>query len=593
MTKAKYTVTVVDTTGIQPYIFGSNRLQENIGASELVRLATGEWALNEVRAVAKEQNNVKNARQEELDPDFKIDEKEGTAAEVIYAGGGNTVVIFSSSELAREFARNLTRKALREAPGLSLVIAHDDKFDWQGRDESDPAHKRALSEIVTNLISKRLAARKAARLPSMPLLGLGVTAHCESTGLVATRTNEGLKPDAENVRLISREVEAKLKYTERANQRLADQFSEQLENRYKFPFQIDNLGRVSGEESYVAVVHADGNGMGDRIKDIAGNHRDPSQNRHYIEEMRSFSERVKEAAKAALNRVVELLISRIKWERKQDEIRRYVAERIPLEDPYLPFRPIVFGGDDITFVCNGLLGVTLAVEHLKAYEEETKNHGLQEMYASAGIAIVKMHYPFARAYQLSEELTKSAKQFVWEEFGGKGIERDASAFDWHIATSGLSGSLSAIRRREFRLTDDEDGPTLLLRPLLLGSGMLHGEGRAWREQMETVVRTFQGHHLRDDARDKTKVAPKWHEMRNKVKALREELRDGESAVRAFRRDYDIPPLPPLVPGDTSHQETGWLGGNRCTHFDAIELLDYYLHLPLDDSTKNNTQWEEQ
>jgi hypothetical protein len=28
----KITVTVLDTTGIQPYIFGSNRLRENIGA---------------------------------------------------------------------------------------------------------------------------------------------------------------------------------------------------------------------------------------------------------------------------------------------------------------------------------------------------------------------------------------------------------------------------------------------------------------------------------------------------------------------------------------------------------------------------------
>ena len=40
-----YTLTVIDTPGIQPYIFGSNRLLESIGASELVRCATtsGRW----------------------------------------------------------------------------------------------------------------------------------------------------------------------------------------------------------------------------------------------------------------------------------------------------------------------------------------------------------------------------------------------------------------------------------------------------------------------------------------------------------------------------------------------------------------------
>jgi len=35
---------VVDTMQIQPYIFGSNRLRENLGASYLVAQATEDWA---------------------------------------------------------------------------------------------------------------------------------------------------------------------------------------------------------------------------------------------------------------------------------------------------------------------------------------------------------------------------------------------------------------------------------------------------------------------------------------------------------------------------------------------------------------------
>lgn len=563
---ATYTVTVVDTTGIQPYIFGSNRLQENIGASELVRLATSEWALNEVERVAEKQNNIKNG---ELDPDFKIEEKTGDAAEVIYEGGGNTVVIFSRPELANTFTKNLTRKVLLDAPGLSLVIAHDE-FDWKREHQSDPKLNRTLSEVVTDLLNKQLASRKASRLPSAPLLGLGVTASCESTGLVAAQTNEEWKPAAEAVRLVSREVAAKLEHSERANKQLEDYFKEDIEGRYKFPFQIDNLGRISGEESYFAVVHADGNGMGDRIRKIAKAH---PQNREYVKKIREFSSNVKDAAKAAQNRVIRQIISRIKWQRREDEFRRYVAERIPMEGVFLPFRPLVFGGDDVTFVCNGLIGVPLAIEYLNAYEEETKKCGLQEMYGGAGIAIVKMHYPFARAYKLSEQLAKSAKDFVWEEFGQKGIEKGASAFDWHIATSGLGGSLRAIRRREYLNADDKDGPTLLMRPLLLGDEAPHIEGRAWRGQIEKAVKAFQ--------------KKPWDEMRNKVKALREELRDGAVAVTTIRRDFEIPKLPPVVPGDATHQQTGWRG-NRCTHFDAIELIDYYLSLekpPRDDARK--------
>jgi hypothetical protein len=47
---------IVDTAQIQPYVFGSNRLRENIGGSHLVAQATGAWALEAVRGVATQSN---------------------------------------------------------------------------------------------------------------------------------------------------------------------------------------------------------------------------------------------------------------------------------------------------------------------------------------------------------------------------------------------------------------------------------------------------------------------------------------------------------------------------------------------------------
>ena len=76
---------------------------------------------------------------------------------------------------------------------------------------------------------------------------------------------------------------------------------------------------------------------------------------------------------------------------------------------YLPFRPLVYGGDDVTFVCDGRLGLELAAIYLQAFEKE------KDFTACAGICVVKTHYPFARAYQLSEELCRKAKKFIPEE----------------------------------------------------------------------------------------------------------------------------------------------------------------------------------
>src|SRR2546423_1122094 len=119
----QYTVTAVDTTGIQPYIFGSNRLRENVGASELVRLATGQWALDIVKAIAGDRHNIERSEEPFRFKDgFDVNvESDDRAAEVLYVGGGNIVIIFRSGERAKEFAGELTRKVLIEAPGLSLV----------------------------------------------------------------------------------------------------------------------------------------------------------------------------------------------------------------------------------------------------------------------------------------------------------------------------------------------------------------------------------------------------------------------------------------------------------------------------------------
>jgi len=83
-----YTLTIVDTTSIQNYIFGSNRLKENIGASELVKQATQNW----VYQALPEPNNM---RRKENGWEFDISqriENGNLQAEVIYAGGGNAVI---------------------------------------------------------------------------------------------------------------------------------------------------------------------------------------------------------------------------------------------------------------------------------------------------------------------------------------------------------------------------------------------------------------------------------------------------------------------------------------------------------------------
>jgi hypothetical protein len=538
---SKYTITAVDTTGIQDYIFGSNRLQENIGASELVRQATEQWALEAVmKVVASNAHNIADAaalKLKEGPAKFRIDEQSNEqAAEVLYVGGGNVVILFGAAEVAKDFAFTLTERVLKDAPGLSLVIAHHHGFDFV---------QHVLSDAVQDLLGIKLGARKAGRLPSAPLLGLGVTATCDSSGLVAAVTNKGIELGEGEPRLprvpLSLEVAAKRRKCDDANGRLGKLMTPEQRKAFNFPSQLDDLGREFGQESYIAVVHADGNRVGEKIQKIAADHREPTKNRAYIQAIRGFSRKTNEAGEASLKEIIGLLT------RHPDQSGNSV----------LPLRPLVFGGDDVTFVCRGNLGVPLAAAYLDAFERHTE----EKLYASAGIAIVKMHYPFARAYKLSEALAKSAKRYLRE------LNRDASALDWHFAPSGLSGSLEEIREREYNSPEGQ----LLLRPLLLKPEEQDQEGRAWIGRVEKLVLTFQ------DDRDRNKGEPKWSGRRNKLKALREALRAGQQSVRDFRRNYlDGDPLPGFVPGE-SYQESGW-HANRCGYFDALELFDHYEQL---------------
>ena len=152
-----FTVTVLDTTGIQPYIFGSNRLRENIGASYLVSEATDDWVRNALDTLKAKIKQKIYAFDPEKQPEAKpyIEDNE-LAAELVYAGGGNTLLLFSDKQYAVEFTQILSKRILEKAPGINLVAVHQE-FDWDSQ---------SLYDVVQNLMKNDLDAKKRSRIPS-------------------------------------------------------------------------------------------------------------------------------------------------------------------------------------------------------------------------------------------------------------------------------------------------------------------------------------------------------------------------------------------------------------------------------------------
>lgn len=512
---------VVDTAQIQPYVFGSNRLRENIGASYLVAQATGAWAEALLR-----------------NPIWKV-----------YAGGGNFVALMPSASDAEEFTRRLSRRVLECAPGLRLVIAAR-PFE---------ADKERLADALRRAAEDLAVHKRREPLPS-PLLGLSVTQPCGATGLPATGITPRRGRDPSSVYPASEEILAKIDAAGPAQKRLKEDLPPSP--GYDYPSNFDDLGRSAGENSYIAVVHADGNGMGRRLSALA----QQAPNNDVCKLMLDgFAAELNRASLAALRATVARL------EKAYGQAEGILAQ-IPLRESeqhgifLLPMRPLVFGGDDVTFVCDGRLGLALATCYLEAFHRETQNLLGGPATACAGVAIVKTHYPFARAYELSDALCRSAKGLC------RNLQtrhnREMACVDWHFTSGGLLGELDDIRHREY----DVSSGRMSLRPVTLDNDVR--SPRRW-DVVRKGLDAFSG--------------TGWLERRSKAKALREALRGGAASVRSFRAFYNATDaeteglLPEVDPQSPEVRRDGWVtvdGEERCAYFDALELLDHFI--PLDD-----------
>jgi len=559
MSDRQYVLVAVETAHIQPYIFASNRLKENVGASYLVAAATGLWALE---TLEKMQISV-NLTGDNTSPftDQRIEDGH-VDAEIIYFGGGTIVVLFAEQDLrseefskhhlpsralSRQFIRRLSTRVLVDAPGLKLTFSVA-PFSW---DEQ-------LSHAVADL----LTAMKAQRAHQPALIGdggLGVNIMGASTSMPAIDMQKD--PDDNwqpNWQPYAAETVAKRAAAEEANRVLRQTLGISRRD-YRFALELDDLGRSKEDTSYIAVVHADGNGLGNFIQALTDNFP-ADMNREYISYMRWFSQGVKEVAQRAQRDMVASILASV-YEHEEDCYLVGLTDKatpIKLErrdgQTILPIRPLVSGGDDVTFVCDGRIGIDLAVVFLESFEKYSLELLEESLTACAGVAIVKTHYPFSRAYDLADELAGSAKQARFL------VGKDApSAIDWHITAGGLYGNLDTMRQREYEV---EDG-SLTLRPLFVGD--IPRDHTLYRRSwtlMQNIITQFQRF---------------WSGHQNKAEKLRAVLRKGPIETAIFNVRYLSDSDSPKLPIAAGFENDGWVDG-FCGYYDALELLDKYIPL---------------
>ncbi|EKV02771.1 hypothetical protein Lepto7375DRAFT_5033 [Leptolyngbya sp. PCC 7375] len=500
---------LLETSGNQNYIFSTNKLRENVGASEATYRACSQWVLEAVTQITQQPLWDDNAEQlqsnllnRSLNPPIE-EEAANHRIEVIVAASGKAMVLTRELSDAKRIIQEVTLKALKHAPGLDVCGAIVE-FDWG---------KESLAGASRRLHQQFEVVRSLKPSPKSRFLRLPIVEDCRTSGLPAADWVQ--EPDG----LVAKSS-VSLNKKKWANDALGNnelkingRLPKLLEGSgYQFIKSTNELLNKQLEVEWLAVIHADGNGLGQifiKLDQYIGatppnSHRD----RYFIDQFRQFSLELDSCTRKAFLNAIE------------------VFPKDTSEDAPNPLKlvPLVLGGDDLTVVCDAKNAFAFTKAFLENFELHTqqshvisriaaKAFGLDELSgllsACAGISIVKPHFPFSEAYQLAEELTKSAK-VVKDVVTKNGQSIPCAAIDFHVLYDTQSTGLNIIREK---LTFATEKTRLYNRPYIMSDidRIIQMTG-----EQETLKQWLNSHH--------------WVELRKRVNALRLEDDEGRRCL---------------------------------------------------------------
>lgn len=357
--------------GIQSYIYGTDKLKEIVGASEL---------LNEIcSAELFEENNV------ELRERFGFNIKFRGKFEIVQAAASKLRIVFEIPEDRNDMAAHFPAIVRNAVPGIEYSQACEDQ-ECEDLNTIIPDAKKKLEE--------KLAAEKN-KPSTLYYPNLMIVKRANRTGLPITGKSDDPDEKWLDEANIKKRKMADYSQERNAHKTLTNKvffgndkknIQEDFLSKHSLPVEI---GKISNENSFIAVVHADGNGLGNLIQKM-----DKTPLKEFS---KSLDDCTVNSAKEAFSEVVK---------------NCGVDEKTNKE--LYPFRPIILGGDDFTFVCKADDAVELTKRFIRIFEEKSaKDENLNKnggrLTVCAGIAFVKENYPMHFAYDLAESLCDLAK----------------------------------------------------------------------------------------------------------------------------------------------------------------------------------------
>lgn len=517
-------LTILEISQKQAYIFASNKLKDNAANSAIIA-----WIMNPEYFKEK-------IKDESI---FSLDNN------VVYSGGGHTVLEFDSLAQAKTFTKIITFIIHQEYSGIE-VFAKTIPYE-----ERNPEGKPMTPGDNLRKLTRELEKKKAIRRAAFHQGSFGIEKIDAAT---LTPVPAGGMP-----------VPRMPKHEKNFDDKI-------LSGHYEPARQFEDLGGDKDNSNFIAVVHIDGNSMGRRMEELYEKCKDKKW-LEFKKIVKDCSEKIDDHFKEAYKEMADCVKRNIE-SGKLDGLKLKKAE--DTENTFFPVRRIITAGDDICFVTEGRIGLECAVEFLKALAQKENPDG-KGYAACAGVAIVHQKYPFFRAYELAELLCKNAKKL------GPSLNADlgnmVSAIDWHIEYGEIGSSIEEIRRKY----QTKDRNRLEMRPYIVSAPEAVNQKEPIR-QYENFKKLIKQLCSKEDSY-----------ARGKMKELRAVLKQGELQARHFLKFNKIETV--ILESyygifremDYSKVFTGQemekpifvkTSGEECRSFlfDAIEMMDTYLEL---------------
>lgn len=422
--------------GIQNYIFQTNELKDIIGASELVN-----EICHKFKAMYGEDSKHKG--------------------KMIVHAAGNIKCIFDDEDACRDAVRNFPRFAMEMAPGITISQAV-----VKIKDDSEYAKKAEELE-------QRLHAQRNHPVKSLTT-GLMAIERSRKTGLPAT-TIKYAQDKKEKDEYLDEGIVAK------RNEKGCDLYRKLTGEDIKTGNRAYDTKDLTGHNDWIAVIHADGNGLGEVVAELSGDYQ----------RFKDFSDNLDKATIAAAQAAYTAT-----KEKEEDEKANRTLEKLKI-------RPIVIGGDDLTVICRGDLAVKFVKEYLEAFEKETKERIGKKLTACAGIAFIKSSYPFYYGYDLAEALCGEAKKDAKSDKVKKANGNQApSCLMFHKVQSSFVEDYAEIKRKELTTVD---GGSLCFGPYYLNKESVDKVKDRERWTIKELSETVDKLNKEDNNRVKTAI----------------------------------------------------------------------------------------